>query len=105
VSVQLHPQGRSPWYPLDRRLSGPQSRSGRGGEEKKSQPGVYLKPLYQLNILQCQLKGDDDRVWFEGKDLKGCDHGVFGGIFLEFPGNHENILSGYWELAVELHSS
>jgi hypothetical protein len=31
-------QGKSPWYPLDRRLGGPQSRSGRGGEEKNSQP-------------------------------------------------------------------
>jgi hypothetical protein len=30
----LYPQGKSPWYPLDRRLGGPQSRSGRGGEEK-----------------------------------------------------------------------
>jgi hypothetical protein len=43
VSVQLRgpaalPQGKSPWYPLDRRLGGPQSRSGRGGEEKNSQP-------------------------------------------------------------------
>jgi hypothetical protein len=33
----LHPQGKSPWYPLDRRLGGPQSRSGSGGEEKNSQ--------------------------------------------------------------------
>jgi hypothetical protein len=31
------PQGKSPWYPLDRRLGGPQSRSGHGGEEKNSQ--------------------------------------------------------------------
>jgi hypothetical protein len=31
----LYFQGKSPWYPLDRRLGGPQSRSGRGGEEKK----------------------------------------------------------------------
>jgi hypothetical protein len=29
----LYPQGKSPCYPLDRRLGGPQSRSGRGGEE------------------------------------------------------------------------
>jgi hypothetical protein len=29
---------RTPWYPLDRRLSGPQSQSGRGCEEKNSQP-------------------------------------------------------------------
>jgi hypothetical protein len=34
----LYPQGKSLWYPSDRRLGGPQSRSGRGGEEKKSQP-------------------------------------------------------------------
>jgi hypothetical protein len=47
VSGQLHapvalPQGESPFYPLDRRLGGPQSRSGSGGEEKNSQllPGT-----------------------------------------------------------------
>jgi hypothetical protein len=28
----VYPQGKSPWYPLDRRLGGPQSRSGRGDE-------------------------------------------------------------------------
>jgi hypothetical protein len=41
----LNPQGKSPWYPLDRRLGGPQSRSGRGGEEKNSQslPGMEPK--------------------------------------------------------------
>jgi len=32
----LYPQGKSPWYPFDRRLGGHQSRSGRGGEEKNS---------------------------------------------------------------------
>jgi hypothetical protein len=42
VSGQLEapavlPQGKSPWYPLDRRMGGSQSRSGRGGEEKNSQ--------------------------------------------------------------------
>jgi hypothetical protein len=30
----LYPRGRSPLYPLDRRLGGPQSRSGRHGEVK-----------------------------------------------------------------------
>jgi hypothetical protein len=29
---------QSPWYPLDMRLGGPQSRSRQGGEEKNSQP-------------------------------------------------------------------
>jgi hypothetical protein len=40
----LYPQGKSPWYPLDRRLGGPQSRSGRGGEEKNSQPAPGIEP-------------------------------------------------------------
>jgi hypothetical protein len=34
----LCPQGKSLWYPLNRRLGGPQSRSGHGVEEKNSQP-------------------------------------------------------------------
>jgi len=39
VNGKLHdpaalPPGKEPWYLLDRRLGGPQSRSGRGGEEK-----------------------------------------------------------------------
>jgi hypothetical protein len=34
----LYPQGKRAWCPLDRRLDGPQRRSGRGGEEKNSQP-------------------------------------------------------------------
>jgi hypothetical protein len=29
-------RGKSPRYPLDRRLGGPQNRSGHGGEEKNS---------------------------------------------------------------------
>jgi hypothetical protein len=40
----LYPQGKSPWYPLDRRLGGPQSRSGHGGEEKNSQPPPGIEP-------------------------------------------------------------
>jgi hypothetical protein len=51
VSGQLHapaalPPGKEPWYPLVRRLAGPHSRSGRGGEEKNSQPLPGLEPLY-----------------------------------------------------------
>jgi hypothetical protein len=65
VSGQLHApaallQVKSPWYPLDRRLGGPQSRSGRGVEEKdsKSPPGFEppssdrrdrSQSLYQLS--------------------------------------------------------
>jgi hypothetical protein len=44
----LYPQGKSLWYPLDRRLGGVQSRSGRGGEEKNSQPLPGLEtPIIQ----------------------------------------------------------
>jgi hypothetical protein len=39
-----YPQGKNPWYALDRRLSGPQSRSGRGGEEKNSKPPPEMEP-------------------------------------------------------------
>jgi hypothetical protein len=34
----LYPRGKSPRYPLDRKLGGPQSRSGRFGEEKILDP-------------------------------------------------------------------
>jgi hypothetical protein len=46
----LYPQGYSPWYPLDRRLGGPQSRFGRGGEEKNSQP----LPEKRANYIKCK---------------------------------------------------
>jgi hypothetical protein len=41
----LYPQGKIPCYPLDRRLGGLQSRSGRGGEEKNFQPPPGIEPL------------------------------------------------------------
>jgi hypothetical protein len=49
VSDQFHapaalPQREGPWFLLDRRLGGPQSRSGRGGKEKNSQPLPGLEP-------------------------------------------------------------
>jgi hypothetical protein len=56
VSGQLHdlalyPQGKSPWYPLDRRLGGPQSRSERGEEEKNSQPLAGLEPPIMQSVV------------------------------------------------------
>jgi hypothetical protein len=49
VSGQLHaptvlPPGKGLWYPLCRRLGGPQSRSSRGGKEKNSQPLLEIEP-------------------------------------------------------------
>jgi hypothetical protein len=62
TSQPLCPQGKSPWYPLDKRLGGSQSRFGRGGEEENSQPRPRIEPqnpdraahspaLYRLRIL------------------------------------------------------
>jgi hypothetical protein len=61
VSDQLHalaalPQGKSLWYPLDRRLGGTQSRSGRGGEEKNSQPPAYLTVITEGEENNTNLK-------------------------------------------------
>jgi len=48
LSGELHPQRKSPQYPLDRRLGWGQIRSERGGEEKKSLP---LLEFENANIL------------------------------------------------------
>jgi len=50
----LYPQGKSPWYPLDRRLGGPQSCSGHGGEEKNSQPPPGIEPLNPDHPAPCK---------------------------------------------------
>jgi hypothetical protein len=49
ASGQLHAPaaltpGKNPWYLLDRRLGGPQSRFGRGGKEENSQPPPGIEP-------------------------------------------------------------
>jgi hypothetical protein len=46
MSRPLYSQGKISWYPFDR-LGGPQSRSGRGGEEKNS----YTLPELELPII------------------------------------------------------
>jgi hypothetical protein len=40
----LYPRGKSPLYPLHRRLGGPQNRSGYGGEEKNSHSPPGIEP-------------------------------------------------------------
>jgi hypothetical protein len=49
----LYSQGKSPWYPLDRRLGDPQSLPGRGGEEKNSQPPICF-PIFVWKIIAVQ---------------------------------------------------
>jgi hypothetical protein len=46
----LYPRGKSPPYPLDRRLGGPQSRSGRRGEDKIIDPTGTRTPTPLLSI-------------------------------------------------------
>jgi len=55
VSGQLHapaalPPGKSPRYPLDRRLGGPPSQSRRGDEEKK----IPVPDVNRILVLQKQ---------------------------------------------------
>jgi hypothetical protein len=82
VSGQLHvpaalPPEKSPWYPLDRRLSGPQSRSGRGGEEKNSQlpPGIEPynpdRPAHSPALDRLSYYGSLNNQWVAVKP-----HGV-----------------------------
>jgi hypothetical protein len=48
----LYPQEKSPWYPLDRRLGGPQNWSGRGSGEQNSQPLPGLEPTIVQPVAQ-----------------------------------------------------
>jgi hypothetical protein len=57
VSGQLHapaalPPGKAPRYPMDRRLGGPQSWSGRRGVEKNlALPGIEPRPSVMLDMI------------------------------------------------------
>jgi hypothetical protein len=57
----LYPQGKSPWYPLDRRLGGPQSRSGHGGEEENSQPPPGIEILEILTTHICLVSRSENK--------------------------------------------
>jgi hypothetical protein len=48
----LYPQGKGPWYLLDRSLGGTYRRSGRGGEEKNLQPLPGLEPPIIQSVAQ-----------------------------------------------------
>jgi hypothetical protein len=52
VSFTLYTQGKSPCYPLNRRLVGPQSQSRHSDEEKNSQPLLGLEPRIIQPIAQ-----------------------------------------------------
>jgi hypothetical protein len=86
----LYPQGNSPWYPLDRRLGGPQSRSGRRSEEKNSQPPPGIEPwnpdrpahTVGLLIILCNL---EMALWgFYSVQLSYKEPGYLSGIPLGY---------------------
>jgi hypothetical protein len=47
----LYPQGKSPWYALDRRLIENQSRSGRGDEEKIPSKLIFRTPIMPETVF------------------------------------------------------
>jgi len=47
----LHTQRKNTWYPLDRRLGGPQSRCGHGFEVKNSKLQLRIEPRTAVNPL------------------------------------------------------
>jgi hypothetical protein len=49
----LYPRGKNPRYPLDRRLGGTQSWSGRRGPEEKSAPVGDRTPIVQPVVRHC----------------------------------------------------
>jgi hypothetical protein len=79
VSGQLHTPaalspGKGPWYPLDMKLGGPQSRSGRGAEENNWKPLLGLEPpiiqpvaqSYTAELCRLLLK-----MWMAIKETTG----------------------------------
>jgi hypothetical protein len=52
TSRPLYTQGKSPWYPFDRRMGGTESRSEHGGEEKNSQLLLELEPSIIQPVAQ-----------------------------------------------------
>jgi hypothetical protein len=53
----LYPQGKSSWYALDRRLGGPQSRSGHSGEERENT--ITILELMFVKTITINSLNDD----------------------------------------------
>jgi len=51
----LYLQRKRPWYPLESGLAGPQSRFGRGGDEKNSQPPPGIESRIIQPLATCIL--------------------------------------------------
>jgi hypothetical protein len=59
----LYSQGKSLWHSLDRRLGGPQIRSGQGGEEKSSQSLPGIESLIIQSVAQRYTSAEWHRKW------------------------------------------
>jgi hypothetical protein len=55
----LYSQGKSPWYPFDRRLDGPQSRSGRDDDDDDDDDDDKLTDKTFLNVAKFQVIGNE----------------------------------------------
>jgi len=51
MSQPIYPQSKNPWYPMDRRLAGPQGQSGHGGKEKNFSPWQESNPGHPAHSL------------------------------------------------------
>jgi hypothetical protein len=63
----LNPQGKSCWYPLDRRLDGPQSQSGHSGEEKNTHGNCNI---YSNKYMLSKTKANKPCVFKNEHPLK-----------------------------------
>jgi hypothetical protein len=66
--LPVYPQGKSPWYPLERRLAASQNHSGCVGEEKNSQPPTRnqtldLKEIWSEDFERFQLSEVMVHLW------------------------------------------
>jgi len=94
VSGQL--QGKSPRYPLDRRLGAPQSRSGRGSEEEKFLPLLEIEPRSYLLIYLFILWIHMYPFWQVLRYLPQWYQQNLGQIYhTEFNRNRSNTLGGH----------
>jgi hypothetical protein len=67
------PPKKEPWYPLDKRLSGPKSCSGRGGEEKNPKLNVQQNSTgdeFSTETAECYKELSTIRVSFH---ISGLD--------------------------------
>jgi hypothetical protein len=91
MNGQLHPQGKSHRYPLDRRLGGPQSRSGRGDDEKNTHPLPGLEPLIIQPVGQ-HYTTELSRIHFSIDTLQKS---VMMTTFIRFEGRSYRVVISY----------